>query len=179
MEPTQLPTKEEIRTIYLEGEEAVIAVLDRLVATIRSLEARIQVMEDQITKDSHNSGKPPSSDGLKKRTKRSLRHPSGKKSGGQPGHTGQQLETVSEPDYVKVHNVKECEQCKSWLGDVEVSGYKKRQVFDLPIVKVEVTEHQAEIKACPECGRVNEAEFPSDVTQKTQYGPHIRSQMVY
>ncbi len=179
MESAQLPTREEIRTVYDEGEETVIAVLDSLVATIRALEARIQVLEDQIAKDSHNSGKPPSSDGLKKRVKRSLRVPSGKKSGGQPGHSGHRLDAVAEPDHVKVHDVKECKQCKSSLGEVEVSGYKKRQVFDLPVVKVEVTEHQVEIKACPQCGQVNEAKFPSGVTQKTQYGPHIRSQMVY
>lgn len=174
----QLPTEEEIRTLYQEGEEAVVIVINSMVAMIRALEARIQALEDQLAKDSHNSGKPPSSDGLKKK-KRSLRGRSGKKSGGQPGHKGHRLEVVTEPDYVKVHGVKECQKCAADLGEVEVSGYKKRQVFDLPPVKVEVTEHQVEFKTCPGCGRVNEAEFPAGVSQKTQYGPRIRSQMVY
>jgi len=179
MEPTQLPTEEELRAIYQEGEEVVVAVMGRMVATIRALETRIQKLEDQIAKNSHNSSKPPSSDGMKKRAKRSLRRPSGKKSGGQVGHTGYCLEAVAEPDHIKVHEVKQCECCQVTLSDVEVSGYEKRQVFDLPVVKVEVTEHRVETKACDQCGQVNTAAFPNDVTHKTQYGPRIRSQMVY
>jgi len=179
MEPIQLPTEEEMEAIYQEGEEVVMAVLRSMVATIRTLEKRIQHLEDQIAKNSHNSSKPPSSDGMKKRTKRSLRRPSGKKSGGQPGHAGYCLEAVAKPDHIEVHEVKQCEHCQAELSDAEVSGYEKRQVFDLPMVKVEVTEHRVEIKTCGECGQVSAAAFPSSVTHKTQYGPRIRSQMVY
>jgi transposase len=156
----------------------VIALVERLFTTIRTLEARIQALEDQLAKDSHNSSKPPSSDGLKRKPK-SLRHKSGKKSGGQKGHTGYRLEKVAEPKYVKVHEVKQCRQCAADLGEVKADGYEKRQVFDLPEVVVEVTEHQAEIKTCPVCGAITEAAFPADVTQETQYGPRVRAQMVY
>jgi transposase len=179
MEPIQLPTEEEMKAIYQEGEEVVMAVLGSMVATIRTLEARIQKLEDQIAKNSHNSSKPPSSDGMKRGTKRSLRRPSGKKSGGQAGHAGHCLEAVAEPDHIEVHEVKQCERCQAALSDVEVSGYEKRQVFDLPVVKVEVAEHRVEIKTCGQCGQVNTGAFPSSVTHKTQYGSRIRSQMVY
>lgn len=178
MESTKLPTEKEMKAIYQQGEEVVLAVLGNMAATIRVLEARVQKLEDQIAKNSQNSSKPPSSDGLK-RTKRSLRWPSGKKSGGQPGHIGHCLEAVAEPEHIEVHEVEQCEHCQAGLSDTEVDGYKKRQVFDLPEVKVEVTEHRVEIKTCGQCGQVNTAVFPSSVTHKTQYGSRIRSQMVY
>lgn len=178
MTKTELPTTAEIRAIYQQGEEATVAVYERLVATIRALESRIRTLEDQLGKDSHNSSKPPSSDGLKKKPQ-SMRHKSGKKSGGQEGHAGHRLEMVSEPQKVEVHSVSQCDHCQASLAGVGVDGYKKRQVFDLPVVELEVTEHQSEIKTCPVCGENTEAVFPDDVTQETQYGARVRAQMVY
>lgn len=77
------PTREEIRAIYAQGEEAVIALVESLFKVIEALEARIQVLEDQLGKHSGNSGKPPSSDGLSKPSPKSQRVRSGKRSGGQ------------------------------------------------------------------------------------------------
>ena len=96
----RIPSIEEIEAAYEAGKAAVVALIMELAAewvsafqkqqeTIATLEERVQALEDQLAKNSQNSSKPPSSDGLKKPRTRSLRKPSVRKSGGQPGHEGQ------------------------------------------------------------------------------------------
>jgi transposase len=175
MEPIHIPSEAEIGEAYDQGKEAVVELF---YTTISQLVERIQKIEDQLAKNSSNSGKPPSSDGLKKKTK-SLRHKSGKNSGGQPGHKGHTLKSTEEPDHIEIHTVECCQYCQASLKDAEVSGYEKRQVFDVPPVRVEVTEYRAEIKECPHCHKATTGKFPSSVTQPVQYGPRIKAQMVY
>jgi transposase len=175
MEPLRIPSEAEIRAAYREGEDAVVKLFYE---TFSKLAERIQRLEDQIAKNSGNSSKPPSSDGLKKKPK-SLRQKSGKKSGGQPGHSGHTLKAVAKPDHIQVHRVKRCSYCQANLEEVGVHDCERRQVFDVPPVKVEVTEHQAELKICPECHQTTVGEFPAGVTQPVQYGERIKAQMVY
>jgi transposase len=178
MNSVRLPNEEEIREAYRQGEAAVISLLR---TTFLAWAERIQKLEDQLAKNSHNSGKPPSSDGYDQpiqRTK-SLRKRSRRKSGGQPGHRGETLRAVKKPDYVKVHRVEQCGQCSQSLKRRKASGYEKRQVFDLPKVELQVTEHRAEIKTCSCCGKETRAVFPKEVNKAVQYGAEIKAQMVY
>lgn len=179
MRPLPLPSDDEVRAAYRQGDEAVIVLVGELRVAIRQLEMRVQALEEQVSKNSRNSSKPPSSDGLKRPVPRSLRMSSGRRSGGQPGHRGETLKAVAHPTYIRVHPVNRCEHCGAALERVAPSGYEKRQVFDVPPVAVEVTEHQAEIKVCPQCSHRNHAAFPAEATQPVQYGPGLRAQAVY
>jgi transposase len=64
MDLKHLPTQEEVRAIYRQGEEAVVALHTQLNEVILVLAGEVQALKDQLAKDSHNSSKPPSSDGL-------------------------------------------------------------------------------------------------------------------
>ena len=174
-----IPSHEEIRTAYQQGEGAVIILFDQMAQNILLLTERIQSLEDRLAKDSHNSSKPPSSDGLNKRAPKSLRKRHGKKSGGQPGHQGTTLLAVSHPDRVEVHRIHQCKHCLASLEGITPEAVEKRQEFGLPSVRIEVTEHQAEIKRCPQCGAVTRADFPEGITQPVQYSPEIKAQVVY
>src|SRR5665648_1028638 len=95
--------EKEIRAAYLQGEEAIVELFMRMSSMIDVLTTRVQELEDRLAKNSGNSSKPPSSDGYTKPAPKSLRKRHGKKSGGQPGHTGYTLKAVEEPDRVQIH----------------------------------------------------------------------------
>jgi transposase len=175
--PTLLkPTDDEIRKACEQGPEAVIALFH---AVFGQMGMRLEALEDRVSKNSKNSGKPPSSDGLNKPAPKSGRKRHGRKTGGQLGHQGQTLKSVLKPDHVKVHTVKECEHCHKPLGKMQVVRYEKRQVFDIPPVRMEVTEHRAEVKHCPSCGKESKGIFPQEVSQPVQYGEEVKAQATY
>ena len=162
----------------LEKEELVMIIIS-LQEQIAKQARQIQDLQDQLAKNSQNSGKPPGSDGLEKRRTRSLRKKGKRRSGGQAGHKGHTLEMVGQPDYVERHGIVVCPNCATNLQEIEAVKVEKRQVFDVPPVRLKVTEHQAEVKACPCCGQQVRGRFPEGVKQAVQYGPRIKAQAVY
>ena len=158
------------------GQNERVEELEEVV--LRQAEA-LKALQDQLAKDSRNSGKPPSSDGLKKRRTKSLRKDEGRKRGEQRGHEGTTLLRVEEPEHIVRHGIKQCPNCQRDLSDVEAVEYGSRQVFDIPAVRIEVTEHQVEVKACPDCEKEVEASYPENVGQRVQYGERLKAQASY
>src|SRR5713226_7673060 len=99
---------------------------EQLLAVNAELRARIQELEARLAKDSHNSSKPPSSDGLARKTK-SLRRRSGKKPGGQLGHRGETLRLVATPDTVVEHRPTVCARCQAPLDELDDAAVELRE----------------------------------------------------
>jgi transposase len=168
----------------MDEKDLIIQVLleenKQLKAIIAKLEARIAELEKRLGLNSGNSSKPPSSDGFNRSQRRtqSLREKGKNPSGGQKGHNGETLLQVAHPDKTITHHLTQCPHCQSHLKE-KAMGIVKRQVFDIPPVKIEVTEHQAEIKICPCYHKKTQAEFPAGVNGPTQYGSRIQAQAIY
>jgi transposase len=140
--------------------------------------SRIQELERRLKTDSHNSSKPPSSDGLRRKT-HSLRSKSGQKSGGQEGHSGQTLGFAETPDRISSHRPPHCSQCGTCLQEMAGRVVERRQVHDLPEIQLVVQEHQVEEICCPHCQQINRGSFPPEVSAPVQYGPRARAWGVY
>jgi transposase len=162
----------EERLAQLEAENAALR------EQVSRLQTRVAELEGRLAKDSHNSSKPPSSDGWGHK-RHSQRKGSEKKSGGQDGHMGHSLPMAEQPDKKVIHGPSECVQCHLPLEGVAGQMIERRQVHDLPRWRIEVTEHQVEEVECPRCQQRNRGSFPAEVSAPAQYGPGVRALAVY
>lgn len=142
------------------------------------LKDEIKSLKNKLCLNSTNSSKPPSSDSFIRMTK-PLREKKGKKAGGQYGHEGNTLKMVDNPDKIELHKLDTCIYCKENLSSIELFNIEKRQVFDLPPLCLEVTEHQVEVKVCCSCGKLNKSSFPESILSPTQYGNRIKAFCLY
>ncbi len=177
-------TEEEARKLREENAalKTELAQKDDRIAELESLLMaallRIEELERRLGKDSHNSSKPPSSDGLRRKV-REKRKKSGKRSGGQQGHPGHTLSQVAEPDRVMMHRPETCENCHQDLQHIQGEVKERRQVHDVPELRLEVEEHQVVEICCPQCQVRSRSTFPPTVRAATQYGPRVQALAVY
>lgn len=175
--------------MYEAGPDAVVdlvqgliqkftAIVEQQAAQIQTLNERVKTLENQINLNSRNSGKPPSSDGYRKPQPKSLRENGKRPSGGQPGHQGHTLEFTANPDHIIIHKVSQC-PCGHHVDGDPVLNHETRQVYDLPEIRLESTEHRIEIRKCSACGNTVKGTFPADVTAPVQYGPRFRAAATY
>ncbi|MEU3098362.1 IS66 family transposase [Streptomyces sp. NPDC006967] len=166
--PPSPPSYEELATLVTELKLLVSAQAER-----------IAELERQVAVNSRNSSKPPSSDGLRKKpAPKSLRKASGRKPGRAKGDPGGRLEQVCDPDAIVDHHPSACDGCGNTLSGVASSGYRARQVFDLPEITPEVTEHRLHQVRCG-CGHVTAAVAPGQVSAAAVYGPGVRAAICY
>ena len=160
---------------YIQCLETII---EKQQEQIRELQARVEKLEARLAKNSSNSGKPPSSDGFR-RVLKSPREKSDKKPGGQKGHTGSCLAQMETPDRIVSYTATYCSNCGLSLDEIQGHCVGKRQVFEIPQPKMEVTEHRVEKKRCPRCGKTTRAGFPKDVRGPVQYGHRVQALETY
>lgn len=174
------PTREQLITLAKKDPEAIADLVLSLLDKIDDLERRIETLE----LNSRNSSKPPSSDkgNFSNPPKpKSLRGKSTKKQGGQHGHKGHTLEKSESPDIIIEHELPSdlcCQNCKNVIA-VEVTAHQSRQVFDIPPIKMQVTEHRAQQCKCPHCDVSITADFPPEVTAPVQYGSNLQAICIY
>lgn len=172
----------EQNTALLEQNAALTKQVDELNATVRELTQTVRELKEQLNKNSKNSSKPPSSDGLKKppvNKDRSLRQKSGKKQGAQAGHDGVNLSVIADPDYVEYHMHSDCSSCPYHDSCLEKACIREtRHEIDAEVV-VNVTAHElAVVSGCPLHGGMKEGAFPANIKAAVQYGKNLQAMVV-
>ena len=165
----------------LRGELAeAVAALGQARAELAGARKQIAELEARLKQNPRNSSRPPSSEGLAKPAPkpRSLRKKSGRKPGGQDGHKGTTLAQAARPDREIRHEPGCCGRCGAGLAGRPVTGVERRQVFDLPPVRAEVTGHQLIERECG-CGQRTKGAAPPGAEAPVQYGPRIAAVIVY
>lgn len=167
-------TREQIEAVYEQGVDATCTLVLTMQEQHAAFAARVKELEDRLGKDSHNSSKPPSSDGFPKKPV-SLRPSTGRKPGAQKGHPGKNLPWKETPDVVVEHLPTHCADCGHSLAGVTSFPTHSRQVVDLPPLALVTTQHRVHTVSCPHCQHPTCAAFPPEATQPVQYGPRLKA----
>jgi transposase len=173
--------------------EAMSEHLTRLKAQIEKLQSEIielhgrnfqlgrrnAELEAQLSKDSHNSSRPPSTDPPWAKRTKSLRRPSGRRAAGQLGHHGETLRLTQRPNRVVEHRPRECRSCHAPLAAAQEVRHNRQQVWEVVPARLRVTEHRLAALRCPSCGKTTQGEFSGVVRSGVQYGPGVKARVLY
>ena len=174
-------TEEFVRFLMKQNEEQSARIAE-LSAEIASLNQTIKELKEQLNKNSKNSSKPPSSDGLKKpavNKNKSLRESSGKKQGAQEGHDGVHLSVISDPDHIENHMHSDYTGCPHREECLSKACIKETRHEIDTVVTVDVTAHNAiEVRECPLHGGVKTGSFPENIKATVQYGKNLQAMVV-
>jgi transposase len=164
----------------LNSDKKRVAELDAKVTRLESLiEKSLDKVDDlKHRKNSRNGSVSPSKDENRPLITKSLRANQGKKVGGQPGHDGNTLEMIANPDVIIEHKPEFCNHCGDDLSDEPATFMLRRQVVDIPPITAEFTEHRVFQKSCA-CGHHTKALFPSGINSPISYGSNIQATIAY
>jgi len=157
----------------------IINIEKTMSKSIEKLEQRIKELEDKLGMDSTNSSKPPSTDNKFTKKKSPKTEKSKNRRGAKKGHKGNFLKISTNPNRVNILSHNYCTECNNSLDNVETFKIERRQVFDLPKIKIDITEYQAHSKKCPCCKVINKPKFPNNIKAVTQYGDNLKSFVSY
>lgn len=141
--------------------------------TISELQQTIAELREQRNKNSRNSSKPPSSDGCKKPNPKSLRESTGRKAGGQDGHSGHYLKFEQTPKESVTHMPNICVGCPRYGECREKACIAETSKVADAAIEIHVTAHKALAVICPLTGAVLRGTFPADVKEPVQYGKNL------
>jgi len=142
---------------------------------VLELNQEVSALKLRVNQNSQNSSKPLSSDMHKPKRKPGI--PTAPKSnGGQKGHKGDTLKMVASEQVDKIEILKPARcRCGKRLLRQAMELQSRRQVFDIPDPKLEVTEYRQYACNCPDCGQWNKGEFPQEVPAPVQYGAGVQA----
>jgi len=178
----QLLVPEEEWVTWPPVAQALISAWAPLVGEVVTLRERVRELEARLGQNSTNSSRPPSSD-LPQAPRRPVTPaaPSGRRAGGQPGHTGhfRALVPPERVDVVVDHWPGCCVGCATPLVAATVAqgedeDYVAHQVTELPPLRAVVTEHRLHRVACPACGATTRATLPEDAPAGA-FGPRLQA----
>ncbi len=159
----------------LDKIDQLTATIEQLTETIAKLTAENAALREQLNKNSKNSSKPPSSDGFKKPSPKSLRKSSGKKQGGQEGHKGKGLSITQSPDETVNHVPAKCIGCFNAGKCISCGVAEKRYEVDI-IVNTKVIQHcSLSFQCMKENNKIISGTFPDNIASTMQYGNNLEA----